>query len=128
MEGEDLFTELTNLVLDFDIAILYSENGKIISVIGDDEIGFSKKLPDLCSVILSLGSNLTKNTDKGEYVYTIISLLDRKIMFYPYGNCCLIALLKETDGSYMFSKYFQALPQVSFSIFCVPRNTDLDVF
>ena len=105
MEREDLIFRIESLGFDFDTIVLCSENGKIISVMGDDT-NLSKNLPDLCSVIHSIGFKLTKTVDKGDYIYTIIRGKDGNILIHPYKNYCLVALLRENNEPHLFQPAF----------------------
>ena len=94
MKGRDLVIRLTDLGFNFETAILCSENGEIISVIGDNE-HLSENLPDLCSIVHSIGQNLTETVGMGDYIYTIITGKNGDILIHTYKNYCLVALLKK---------------------------------
>ncbi|WP_456465383.1 hypothetical protein [Persephonella sp.] len=106
MEGEDLILKLESLGFDFDTVVLYSESGEIIRVIGDNP-DFSEKLPDLCQIVHSVGINLTKVVNKGDYHYTIVEGLEGNILFCGYKTYCLIGIIKENGKPYRYQSAFQ---------------------
>ncbi len=94
MEREDLILKVESLGFDFDTIVFCSENGDIISVVGDNT-AFSKKIPDLCSTVHSIGNTILKNVNFGDYDFAILKGKDGNILFYQYENYCLIALMGE---------------------------------